>query len=934
MEQTASPAAEPGPPERHGHALVVGIGRFTGADMQAGVRADEPVDVRADAEERGEEYGDADEDDEPPLSEPQLDVLDFAGPQAGDVAAALSDLGYTIESDGVLRDLTAPQLLSALDSSVTNARAAAGLVVHLLSHGRTDDQGGLYIATRGDPEEPGLDIESWLRKVQSFSKVPAVLLLLDVCFAGTAVDWQWNAWRKRLRAEERRVWILAAAESGQLAFEGRFSRAVSHVLRRLREDGLGTSAAHEYVPLHLVAREIRSELHRVRLREGGLPQSVDGTPVALGEAPEVQLFPNPRYQQDSSYRMALRVEELLREFLAEVDPVLDGQHFMGRALAHPVTTSGARKSLFTGCEEELAAIAGWLADPEGPALRVVTGGPGHGKSALLGMTVCAAHPELRSFAFELLPDAPLPGRADAATFAAVHARGHTAAELLDSVARQLGILGTGPADAPLTVVKLGAALDARIAAGLPRTTLVVDALDEAADPGEVLDLLIRPLLRGRGARGAPSCRVLVGTRRETGVQALLAEAATAGTLMDLDTIPLTRVRTDLTRYVTRCLEASSRYDGTAQARLRHELSTGIAAALTPGRAGGAAREAEEAGPGAEGPGASAEEPGTRTGVAGIPPEEPGTRTGLAGAPPEEPGPPADGAGPPTEEPGDTPAAGFGPPTGGPGGGPGPFLLAGVYLHRLLTGPDTVTLESLPETLAGVPRTLSAMLDMHLAQIGAPWARPVLTALAYAKGQGLPPDLLATVATRLAALAGDGALETAPETGTEADPQQIAATVRALGFYVRSSATDTDSTALHRLYHQELVSGLRDTAPEGTAAAVFQALLSTAGGADPTGGRPGNRPPPRPRWDLAYPYLLATSPNTRRRLARWTSCWPIRSSSCTPTPRPYSGIWERREAVARGSPPPCSVPAGGAPRRRTAGSAGRPSRWTRRASTSR
>lgn len=791
MEQTTPTVAEQGTRKRHGHALVVGIGRFTDQDA-------------ADAATGTEDGAESAEEDELPLEASQLDSLDFAGPRAADVAAALSGLGYSIEADGVLRDPTVSQLQSALDSSVTNAGAATGLVVHLLSHGRTDNQGGLYIAARGHPAEPGLDIESWLRKVQSFSAVPAVLLLLDVCFAGCAVDWQWNAWRKRLRAEERRVWILAAAESGQLAFEGRFSRAVSHVLQRLREDGLGTSALHEFVPLHLVAREIRSELHRVRLRDGGLPQIVDGTPVALGEVPEVSLFPNPRYRKDSSFRVVARVEELLREFLAEVDPVLDGQHFMGRALAHPAAASGARRSLFTGCEEELTNIAHWLEDPDGPALRVVTGGPGHGKSALLGMTVCAAHPELRSFAFELLPDTPLPGRADPFTFAAVHARGHTATELLDSVARQLGIVSTGVADAPFTVVELGAALDARVAAGRSRTTLVVDALDEAADPGEVLDLVIRPLLRGRSGRGGPSCRVLVGTRRENGLLVLLAEAADAGTLIDLDTVPAERVRTDLARYVTRCLEVSARYDGTGQAPVRRGLSTGIAAALTAGRMGGAEPEVQ---------------PGTLT-LTG----DRETSTKGPNLPPDEPGP----------------------HTGGAGAGPGPFLLAGVYLHHLLTGSETVTLENLPTTLAEVPCTLPAMLDMHLAQIGTPWARPVLTALAFAKGQGMPSDLLAAVAAHLKA-AG------APMAAADADPQQIAATVRALGFYVRSSAADTDSTALHRLYHQELVSGLRDAAPEGTATGVFQALLATVGGTGPGSGGAGEHR--RPRWNLAYPYLL-------------------------------------------------------------------------------
>jgi|GEM_PF-5391206 len=48
---------------------------------------------------------------------------------------------------------------------------------------------------------------------------------------------------------------------------------------------------------------------------------------------------------------------------------------------------------FTGRRSELAELAGWMTRPPLDALRVVTGRPGAGKSVLLGVFVCLAHPE-------------------------------------------------------------------------------------------------------------------------------------------------------------------------------------------------------------------------------------------------------------------------------------------------------------------------------------------------------------------------------------------------------------------------------------------------------------------------------------------------------------------------------------------------------------
>ena len=65
----------------------------------------------------------------------------------------------------------------------------------------------------------------------------------------------------------------------------------------------------------------------------------------------------------------------------------------------------------TGRQFILAALTGWIADGQ-PGVKVVTGPPGSGKSAVLGQLLCLSDPERRA---ELLRHGPIesadPGRA-------------------------------------------------------------------------------------------------------------------------------------------------------------------------------------------------------------------------------------------------------------------------------------------------------------------------------------------------------------------------------------------------------------------------------------------------------------------------------------------------------------------------------------------
>ncbi|MGI8815141.1 MAG: WD40 repeat domain-containing protein [Pseudonocardia sp.] len=180
-------------------------------------------------------------------------------------------------------------------------------------------------------------------------------------------------------------------------------------------------------------------------------------------------------------------------------------------------------------------------------------------------------------------------------------------------------------------------------------------------------------------------------------------------------------------------------------------------------------------------------------------------------------------------------------TGEPAPRWGEFLVAALFTHTVsLTQPRRLTDPAAAAALgARVPRTLPEVLELDLgSRPPSRWRRPLLTALAHARGNGLPRSLLAGV---VAAVAGRSDAPTAEQLGAELD---------ALRFYLRASA-DTDASALYRLFHQGLADHLRgggQPARGGLAAVAAGVVLDGLLASIPT--QDGRR-----RWDLAAPYLL-------------------------------------------------------------------------------
>ncbi|MFI0968425.1 hypothetical protein ACH4S8_44920 [Streptomyces sp. NPDC021080] len=160
---------------------------------------------------------------------------------------------------------------------------------------------------------------------------------------------------------------------------------------------------------------------------------------------------------------------------------------------------------FVGRQVEKRRIAAWL-KTETSGMLVVTGEGGQGKSALLGNIAALSRPRLRQllvrgrYIAEPAPDETPP---DHAFQGIVHATGMDRRGILESIARAVGY----PAET-LAALGTGSLTDSLAASLADRSrpfTFLVDALDEAARPDAVADVL-------RWLSELPRCAVVVGTR--------------------------------------------------------------------------------------------------------------------------------------------------------------------------------------------------------------------------------------------------------------------------------------------------------------------------------------------------------------------------------------------------------------------------------------
>ncbi|MGW0994550.1 AAA family ATPase [Streptomyces sp. NPDC002520] len=521
------------------------------------------------------------QDGPPSLEQQELDPLAEAPRRAADVAKALARFGYRPSSAGG----DAPSSAEAGDGDPSGRiRAAitmpdddtAVLVVHLVAHGRIAASGERTLHAVGrDGRNLDDPVVAWISLIESHpDKVrPLTLFILDLCHSGVAAELPWH---HQMRTLERRAWVIAASGARDRAFGYRLSRATTAVLNEYRDGLLRADPSRRYIPLPTVVREIKRKVARLNAEEG-LSQELAGSHVPFFDTLDhLPFFPNPEYRVGAGLSA-----ELDEDLVPLADEALDPLHFMKRGAGAEALDRGLAQGYFRGRGKEAAELTEWF-DGAGPRFGVVTGKPGVGKSALLGVMVCAAHPALRTGTQHLW--LPLPHRpAVNSRLAVVHARRRNLEEIADSLARQLG---ARPDDRPTG--GWDAEGLARLAGTDPKepATLVLDALDEAERPADVVRALLVPLAqeatRGNGVR------LLIGTRPEPPFGVLLDIAMRDGLLIDLNAADRDDLRTGLEAYVRDLLASGGGpYERKENAAAARELAAGIAAQLvgSPGEAG-------------------------------------------------------------------------------------------------------------------------------------------------------------------------------------------------------------------------------------------------------------------------------------------------------------------------------------------------------------
>ncbi|MFJ8743265.1 AAA family ATPase [Embleya sp. NPDC127516] len=674
-------------------ALVVGIGRFA-----AGIG-------------------------EVPVGAVAWSDLPFVDEVVPPVTAALNRLGYTTE---VHRDVGAAALRTAVDEALGAAR-----VVYVASHGDADAANPYRVDVV--PADAcvgrGTNVAQWVDDAQRLGS--PTLFLFDLCRSGRAASLPHMVHGSDTPAY---AWVMTASGAGQDAYDGRFSVALAEVFEEVARTGLDTDPARSHVPFSKVARRVAQRVERMP----GMVQSVQSTAMVLAEdEPNLPFFPNPVHDPDAA-RLA-GVEPALRVFL---DPS-DVRHFTDKA--------GVR---FTGRRSQLRVLAPWLDDVAVGGLRVVTGNPGVGKSALLGALACASHPELVAVAghvrerLDARDASGCPSIND--LLAAVHARGRTSAEVFASAARQLG-MDPGPdvlMDATVFIALLPATGEVPV--------VIVDALDEASEPVALCANLVR-LVGVARADGTPAVRLLVGTRRRPMFTPLLDRAIDVGGLLDLDDAHPDEVREDLADHLGARLADISAFGPPRMRAIRHHLARAIADRLAP---------------------------------------NPDRRAEW-----------------------------------------GAFLVAGIFTRHLTQVPAPADPDTAGRLGSSAPTTLPAVLDLDLAsRPDGPGVRAILSALALARGAGMPLE----VALPLAGLFAD------------VDPDRARTLVSEALFYLRATP-DHDDTLLYRLFHQGLVDHLvRQSTTDPLAPTpddVLEHFLATHTTHD---GHVRS-------WDTAPPYLLRHAP---------------------------------------------------------------------------
>lgn len=138
---------------------------------------------------------------------------------------------------------------------------------------------------------------------------------------------------------------------------------------------------------------------------------------------------------------------------------------------------------------------------------------------------------------------------------------------------------------------------------------------------------------------------------------------------------------------------------------------------------------------------------------------------------------------------------------------GEFLVAAIYTHRFAARDEPVKDPALARTLGlATPRTLPDLMTLDLAD--QPELRAVLTVLGYARGEGMPVEIVRKLV---------------PLFGSAMTDERVRAALSEARFYLRQSIEADGTTLLYRPFHQGLIEHLRSDRSDGD---ILDALAPT------------------------------------------------------------------------------------------------------------
>ena len=206
------------------------------------------------------------------------------------------------------------------------------------------------------------------------------LIILDTCFAAQGGAEALRVSMSSMGKDDgKTLALLTAAYPREQITAGNFARLFE---RAVEQPG---TAGHEppYLTLGAIARVIDAD-------SGRLPSQTVSHSLLGARTDQLPFFPNRRFNVQLHGLDLLTQLRIEQQELRMAD--LRG-HFLPRARGVDVPTEPGWR--FVGREAALRDLVSWLKNADDLSARVVTGGPGSGKSAVIGRLVVLSDPDWR-----------------------------------------------------------------------------------------------------------------------------------------------------------------------------------------------------------------------------------------------------------------------------------------------------------------------------------------------------------------------------------------------------------------------------------------------------------------------------------------------------------------------------------------------------------